>query len=474
MAYLRQWLLLVLVQVLQICTASGPPRVIGKVHHRHIAKVGRNTKLLCPVEADPPPLMQWNKNNHNIPNGWTRFKVSQDGQLRIREIEMDDAGTYVCKAINGFGNIKINYTLIVVDEEKGIVKQDNSLYNQSPDEDLRKEGAPPVFTELPKKDHIVRPVGSSVRLKCRATGNPRPHVTWFFNNQLIQIDEDPSKHPQWILKLQNVNELETGEYTCKVSNRLGQINHTYTLEVIEKIKTKPVLISPHPMNTTVDYGGTASFQCRVRSVVQPHIQWLKRVEDLDSIPNLNTTIEVKGQKFVVLKTGEVWNRPDGTYVNKLLITHATESDGGMYICLGANSMGYSFRSAFLTVSSGPNTGLSYTNQDSSSPKNHLPLFIAVPSAIIGMGLFGVLLFYIRRRRQCNNQGSNLKIQRFPVPTQDKDFYTNNYHNNSNMLPISREKIPKTPTPSVDLYSDISSVSQHHPHHHHHQHNQYSY
>ena len=52
---------------------------------------------------------------------------------------------------------------------------------------------------------------------------------------------------------------------------------------------------------------------------------------------------------MVLPTGEVWSRPDGSYLNKLLITRAKEEDAGMYICLGANTMGYSFRSAYLTV-----------------------------------------------------------------------------------------------------------------------------
>lgn len=52
---------------------------------------------------------------------------------------------------------------------------------------------------------------------------------------------------------------------------------------------------------------------------------------------------------MVLPTGEVWSPPDGSYLNKLLITRAKEEDAGMYICLGANTMGYSFRSAYLTV-----------------------------------------------------------------------------------------------------------------------------
>lgn len=52
---------------------------------------------------------------------------------------------------------------------------------------------------------------------------------------------------------------------------------------------------------------------------------------------------------MVLPAGEVWSRPDGSYLNKLLIIRAKEEDAGMYICLGANTMGYSFRSAYLTV-----------------------------------------------------------------------------------------------------------------------------
>ena len=65
--------------------------------------------------------------------------------------------------------------------------------------------------------------------------------------------------------------------------------------------------------------------------------------------SVNTTIEVKGQKFVVLKTGEVWTRPDGSYLNKLVIPRATQRHAGMYICLGANSRGYNFRSAYLSI-----------------------------------------------------------------------------------------------------------------------------
>ena len=117
----------------------------------------------------------------------------------------------------------------------------------------------------------------------------------------------------------------------------------------EQVHDKPVLQGEHPVNTTVAYGGTTSFQCRVRSDTPPHIQWLKRVEPHNTNQQINATLDMDGQKFVVLPAGEVWSRPDGSYLNKLMISQATERDSGMYICLGANTNGYSLKSAFLEV-----------------------------------------------------------------------------------------------------------------------------
>lgn len=60
----------------------------------------------------------------------------------------------------------------------------------------------------------------------------------------------------------------------------------------ERTNSKPILTGTHPVNTTVDYGGTTSFQCKVRSDVKPVIQWLKRVEPGDET-KYNSTIEVR-------------------------------------------------------------------------------------------------------------------------------------------------------------------------------------
>lgn len=87
-------------------------------------------------------------------------------------------------------------------------------------------------------------------------------------------------------------------------------------------------------------------------------QWLKRLDkEMEQTLNNSNTIEVKGQKFVVLKTGEVYKDSEGFYINKLVIKTVVATDVGMYICLGANTMGYSFRSAFLTIMTGNGNSL---------------------------------------------------------------------------------------------------------------------
>lgn len=82
------------------------------------------------------------------------------------------------------------------------------------------------------------------------------------------------------------------------------------------------------------------------------MQWLKKVEDSE-LPTLqkgeHDIIKVQGENYRVLQSSEVVERSDGSFLNKLTIPEVFEADSGKYICLGANSMGYSFRSAYLTV-----------------------------------------------------------------------------------------------------------------------------
>ncbi|KAL6105644.1 fgfrl1 [Pungitius sinensis] len=399
--------LLIFEAVLLTDCARGPPRVSEKVAHRQMARLGSAIKLPCPVDGDPPPLIMWTKDGRNIHSGWIRFRILRLG-LKIKEVEADDTGTYICKATNGFGSVNVNFTLIVIDDsgadKTGAGAADGAESDSGADGSLDKL-VRPRFTQPAKmrKRVIARPVGSSVRLKCAAGGNPRPDIVWLKDDRpLTEKEVGEGRQKKWTLSLKSLTPEHSGRYTCKVSNRAGEINATYKVEVIQRTNSKPVLTGTHPVNTTVDYGGTTSFQCKVRSDVKPVIQWLKRVESNEE-SRYNSTIEVGDHRFVVLPMGEVWSRPDGSYLNKLLITRAKEDDAGMYICLGANTMGYSFRSAFLTVlpdTKPPMTPV-FSPTSSSLP---WPVIIGIPAGIVF--IFGtVLLWFCQSRKHCPPPGA---------------------------------------------------------------------
>ncbi|XP_042199343.1 fibroblast growth factor receptor-like 1a isoform X3 [Callorhinchus milii] len=300
--------------------ARGPPQISEKVLSRQTVRLGRTIKLPCLVEGDPPPLTMWTKDGRTIHSGWTRFRVRRQG-LKIKEVEAEDAGTYICKATNGFGSINLNYTLIVINDS--------------------------------------------------STGRESGILPEGFDGERTSED---SAGKQW-----------------------------------ETTRSKPILTGTHPVNTTVDYGGTTSFQCKVRSDVKPVIQWLKRVE-YGSENKYNSTIDVGGQKFVVLPTGEVWSRPDGSYLNKLMISRAKEEDAGMYICLGANTMGYSFRSAFLTVLPDPKPPKAATTLPSTGGLPW-PVIIGIPAGAVF--IFGTILLWLcqTKKKPCSSPASAVAAHR---------------------------------------------------------------
>ncbi|XP_076877147.1 fibroblast growth factor receptor-like 1b isoform X2 [Brachyhypopomus gauderio] len=267
----------------------------------------------------------------------------------------------------------------------------------------------PRFSQPTKMRRRVleQPVGSAVRLKCSASGFPTPLITWWKDHVQLSRSERGLR-PQWTLALKNLQPQDSGRYTCRVSNVAGHINATYKLDVIERTNSKPVLTGSHPVNTTVEFGGAASFQCKVHSDVKPVIQWLKRVES-SMEGHSNSTLEVGGQHFMVLPTGGVWSRPDGSYLNKLAIVNARDEDAGMYICLGANTMGYSFRSAYLTVLPDPQAEkpVSPPHLNSGLP---WPLIIGIPAvALLMMGTIVLWLCHSHLR-----QG----LPRRPAPQRD--------------------------------------------------------
>ncbi|RWS06124.1 fibroblast growth factor receptor-like 1 [Dinothrombium tinctorium] len=274
-------------------------------------------------------------------------------------------------------------------------------------------GKPILHHVLPNDRRIERAVGSTLKLKCLPwTTHPKPYIIWYKNGTPLKVvliismkveesSKDSLRLPSerrrghWTLILQKLKNEDTGNYTCTVTNEYGSVNVSffvivYGFEKNAATTSSALIVSSslssnshsHPTNTTIEYGSKASFQCTVVSQVSPHIQvsrklcvfvWLKKIDTddanafVDSSPttsnqNVDTTksgsaynperghiLRIQDEFFRVLESSEVVKVNTDFFINTLIIVNAKESDSGKYICLCVNEMGYSFRSAFLTV-----------------------------------------------------------------------------------------------------------------------------
>ncbi|KAK1791061.1 hypothetical protein P4O66_002103 [Electrophorus voltai] len=199
--------------------------------------------------------------------------------------------------------------------------------------------------KMEKKLHAV-PAANTVKFRCAADGKPTPMLHWLKNGRPFRQEDRMGGYKvrlqHWTLIMESVVPSDKGNYTCVVENKYGSINHTYTLDVVERSPHRPILQAGLPANATVHVGEDARFVCKVYSDAQPHIQWLHHITKNGS------RYGPDGLPYVrVLKTAGV-NTTDKE-IEVLYLPNVTFNDAGEYTCLAGNSIGISYHSAWLTV-----------------------------------------------------------------------------------------------------------------------------
>ena len=92
----------------------GPPSLDpGNFERFQIHRAGSNLRLACPVQGDPSPWVEWSKDDIVINSAWSRFRTLAKGSLKARDLMVEDSGSYVCKATNGFGSISAQIHLFI-------------------------------------------------------------------------------------------------------------------------------------------------------------------------------------------------------------------------------------------------------------------------------------------------------------------------------------------------------------------------
>jgi dystroglycan 1 len=167
----------------------------GVREQQQTVSIGDRVDLECHVRGSPPPTVMWEKVNSVLPAN----SIVQGHILVIPAVGQEDGGTYRCVARNQLGTVFAQISLIVE--------------------------AAPVFTM--ERQVKAATVGAKVSLRCQASGNPPPTVTWSKRRGDL-----PDNHEvrDGTLLIPSLAPEDFGEYVCTASNQFGRSESVVILE----------------------------------------------------------------------------------------------------------------------------------------------------------------------------------------------------------------------------------------------------
>uniref|UniRef100_A0A914CIT2 receptor protein-tyrosine kinase n=2 Tax=Acrobeloides nanus TaxID=290746 RepID=A0A914CIT2_9BILA len=220
----------------------------------------------------------------------------------------------------------------------------------------------PYFQESDEQrtQTIYSPSGRTLKLSCKAKGQPEPQVIWKRGNVELRRDTERKigglyKIGKWTLEMEDVSDSDSGNYECEVWNSAGTIWKQFRVEIRDRLRAKPIIVSNVLFNKTVDVNSTVNFTCEVISDLVPHVTWVKLLlvngsyiktpENGKPMFNLLHMHTVKKARTYQDKS----INQDKSIKSVLELTNVTLEDQGIYSCIAGNSLGYSMGNATLTV-----------------------------------------------------------------------------------------------------------------------------
>lgn len=275
-----------------------------KVPNNTNAAEEESVRFQCMAGGVPDPQLQWFVNGIPIEKATTNSRRKVEGNtLIIRNLVKTDTAVYQCNASNVHGYAFKDFYLNVL-------------------------ALPPQIIERPEP--VTKAVvTSTVVMRCRVFGAPKPEVKWLRNGVELtggryQILESGD------LQISDVIVTDQGEYTCYAQNKFDDVEAKGDLQV--KMKTR---ITHPPENVEVAAGKLAVFRCNA-----------------DADPSLNLKIEwlFNSKQLDFDQLQRIQQAAD----NSLSIGSAIELDSGIYTCVAKTELDHVDAQATLIVQDVPN------------------------------------------------------------------------------------------------------------------------
>ncbi|XP_036351171.2 hemicentin-1 [Ochotona princeps] len=249
---------------------------------------GSEVSIRCSATGYPRPAVSWTFNSLFITSSH-RYRTTSDGTLVIRNALPRDAGIYACLASNSAGMDKQTSILSYVEAPELTVVQ----------------------------GELLVALGDTTVMECKASGVPPPQVKWFKGDLELRPSAFLIMDPLLgLLKIQETQDLDAGDYTCVAINDAGRATGRITLDV----GSPPVFIQ-EPADVSVELGSNVTLPCYVQGFPEPRIKWRRS----DGVSLFSRPMSVSS--ISQLRTGA------------LSILNLWASDRGTYICEAENQFG---------------------------------------------------------------------------------------------------------------------------------------
>ncbi|XP_057580791.1 hemicentin-2 [Hippopotamus amphibius kiboko] len=258
---------------------------------------GQTAHLMCNTSGHPQPKVTWFKDGRPLAGGDTH-RISPDGALLlVLQANLSSAGHYSCIAANAIGEKTKHFQLSVL-----VVPTILGVTEDSADQE------------------VTVTVNNPISLICEALAFPSPTITWMKDGAPFEASNNihllPGTHGLQIL---NAQKEDAGQYTCVVTNELGEAVKNYHVEVL----IPPSISKDDPLGEVgvkevkTKVNSTLTLECACSATPPPTISWYKDGQPV--APN---------QRVQILGDGRL-----------LQIQPTQVSDSGRYLCVATNVAG---------------------------------------------------------------------------------------------------------------------------------------
>uniref|UniRef100_A0A672JD86 Neuronal cell adhesion molecule n=1 Tax=Salarias fasciatus TaxID=181472 RepID=A0A672JD86_SALFA len=249
---------------------------------------GHTLEMECIAEGLPTPEISWTKVSGDLPSG-RASEMNYNKTLRILDVSESDAGEYRCTARNELGSARHSIHVSVT--------------------------AAPYWIRGAPRNLVLAP-GENGVLTCRASGTPKPTVTWTMNGVPIENSpKDPSRRVEDdTIIFTDIQSGSSAVYQCNISNVHGYLLSNAFVNVLSE---PPRVLTPSNQVNQVIRNHRALIDCSAFGSPIPVITWFKgsRASTLD------------GDPYILHENGT------------LEVPNAQARDSGRYTCVARNTLG---------------------------------------------------------------------------------------------------------------------------------------